>query len=71
MDLVLYFTTDVSLQTWDGLGLLDREVSLYRALLPKVGGVRFVTYGGRRDLRYAGRLDGIGVVCNKWNLPQD
>ncbi|MBN1841348.1 MAG: glycosyltransferase family 4 protein [Deltaproteobacteria bacterium] len=68
MRLVLFFTSGISLRTWDTIGSLDREVALYKAILPKLGDVKFVTYGDRRDLLYARQLGGIDVVCNRWNL---
>ena len=67
--LVLFFTSGASLKTWDDVGILDREVALYRELRPHLGGITFVTYGGASDLRLAERLDGIDVVCNRWGLP--
>ena len=49
--------------------MLEREVALYRALRPHLGGISFITYGGAGDLRYAAGLDGIQVLCNRWNMP--
>lgn len=70
MKLTLFFTRDVSLRTWDKGGMLEREVAIYRALLPHIENVTFVTYGDANDLRYADHLDGIGIICNRWNLPR-
>lgn len=67
--LVLYFTRGISLRTWHDVGMLDREAALYRALRPHLQNITFVTYGDRRDLRYAKRLNDIRVVCNRWRLP--
>jgi len=68
--LVLFFTRGISLKTWDHIGLLDREVALYEAMRPCLGKITFVTYGDARDLRYADRVNGIRIVCNRWRLPQ-
>jgi glycosyltransferase involved in cell wall biosynthesis len=68
--LVLFFTHGISLKIWDTIGSLEREIAVYRALRPKLRDVKFVTYGDARDLSYKKRLDGIGVVCNKWGLPK-
>lgn len=70
LHLILFFTRGVSLRTWDQVGILEREVALYRALRPHLGGVTFVTYGDARDLDYAARLPGIRIICNRWGLPQ-
>ena len=67
--LALFFTRGVSLQTWDDLGILDRELALYQALAPKLRRVTFVTYGDGQDLGYDSRTEGIRVVCNNWSLP--
>lgn len=66
--LVLFFTRGMSLKAWDDVGMFDREVALYRTLRPSLAGVTFVTYGGADDLDYAGRLDGIRIVCNRHDL---
>jgi glycosyltransferase involved in cell wall biosynthesis len=57
----------MSLKMWDELGLLEREVALYRALQSHLH-VTFVTYGDAHDLHYRGGLDGIGIICNRWGL---
>jgi glycosyltransferase involved in cell wall biosynthesis len=69
--LVLFFTQGMSLSSWDSSELFEREVALYRALMPHLGGITFVTYGDKRDLQFAHRLNGIEVVCNhrKLSLP--
>lgn len=67
--LTLFFTAGVSLFEWDRLGMFEREVALYRALRPHLGGMSFVTHGDRRDLGYRERLPGIDVQCNRLNLP--
>jgi glycosyltransferase involved in cell wall biosynthesis len=67
--LVLFFTYRVSLATWAARGLLDREVELYRRLLPALGPVTFVTYGGPDDRGLGAPLAGIRVLPNRWGLP--
>lgn len=66
--LALFFTRGVSLRTWDGIGLLDREVALYRKLAARLRRITFVTYGDRQDRTYHGRwgelgCNAIGGVC--------
>lgn len=68
--LTLFFTKGVSLQTWAQNGSLEREVAIYLRLLQKGMKVSFVTYGGKQDLSYAKELQGIEILCNRWNLPQ-
>ncbi len=70
INLILFFNPGVSLKLWDNTGILEREVALYRSLLPRLSSVTFVTFGDGSDLAYAGKLDGIRIVCNTWKLPQ-
>jgi len=69
MRLVLFFSRGVSLDIWSSIGMIERETALYLRLHEKGVQVSFVTYGGRSDLRYADQLEGIEILCNKWNLP--
>lgn len=67
--LILFFTRGVSLRTWDEVGMLEREVALYRELRPHLRRITFVTWGDARDLEYRNRLGGIDIICNRWRLP--
>ncbi|HET8721029.1 MAG TPA: glycosyltransferase family 4 protein, partial [Nitrospira sp.] len=67
MRLVLFFTRGVSLRVWDEIGILDRELALYRRLQSAVRRISLVTYGDG-DQDYAGRLGGLTVQCNRWRL---
>ena len=64
----LFFTKGISLRTWDEIGMLDREVALYRHLQARGVNVTFVTYGNARDLCYADRITGIRILANRWCL---
>ena len=66
--LILFFTRGNSLYTWDKVGMLDREVSLYQRLQEHGVQVTFVTYGNASDLHYASRIPGIPILCNRWGL---
>ena len=67
--LVLFFTRGVSLEIWDKVGMFAREVSLYKRLQKHGVDITFVTYGKTNDLRYADRLPGINICCNRLGLP--
>jgi glycosyltransferase involved in cell wall biosynthesis len=67
--LVLFFTERVSLQTWDSVGMFDREVALYKALQAEGVNPIFVTYGGGREQDFLPRLPGFQINSNDWNLP--
>ncbi|MCI5210273.1 MAG: hypothetical protein D3910_16105, partial [Candidatus Electrothrix sp. ATG2] len=66
--LVLFFTKGVSLQTWDQVGMFDREVAIYKELQKRGVDITFVTYGDAKDLDYADRIPGIHICCNRWGL---
>lgn len=68
--LVLFFTSGVSLQKWDELGMLSREVALYQRLQRLGVEVTFVTYGDAGDRQYNARLPGIRICCNTGGLPR-
>lgn len=68
--LVLFFTRGMSLKAWDDIGLLDREVSLYRSLRPFMHRIKFVTHGDASDRSYKDRVNDIHVICNRWGLPE-
>ena len=70
ISLVLFFTRGMSLKAWSDIGLLDREISLYRSLRPFMHRIKFVTYGGASDLSYKSRVNDIRVICNRWGLPE-
>jgi len=69
MKLNLFFTEGVSLQTWNDVGMLDRELAIYKALQKRDVEVGFVTYGDNRDLQFASRLPGISLHVNNAQLP--
>lgn len=69
MKLNLFFTEGVSLQTWNEVGMLDRELAIYKALQKRGVEVGFVTYGDKRDLQFEARLPGIALRVNEQGLP--
>jgi glycosyltransferase involved in cell wall biosynthesis len=53
------------------MGMLEREVAIYRRLLRRGFEVSFLTYGGATDLEYSDQLDGIRILCNQTGLPPE
>lgn len=66
--LMLLFTRGASLQIWDAVGMFDREVELYKRLLPHLSGISFLTYANQSDLRYEQMLGGIEIIPNSRGL---
>lgn len=69
--LILFFTRGISLRTWAMMGMLQRELAVYKLLIERGIAVSFITYGDARDLEYASELGGIEVLCNQWDLNHD
>ncbi len=69
MHLVIFFTRGVSLRTWAMMGMLAREIAIYRRFIADGFRVSFVTYGDARDLDYSEQLGGIEILCNDRDLP--
>ena len=71
MRLVVFFSRGMSLDGWRRAGILDRELALYRSLLPHLEHLAFVTYGGEDDLGLARQVVGIEILPNRWGLPSN
>jgi glycosyltransferase involved in cell wall biosynthesis len=69
--LTLFFTKGVSLETWASVGMLEREIAIYKVLQREIDQVQFVSYGGREDSNLKNRLAGIELIHNRWQLPID
>ncbi|MBI5252484.1 MAG: glycosyltransferase family 4 protein [Desulfomonile tiedjei] len=71
VNLVLFLTRGGALRTGAMLGLLEREVSVYRRLMEHDFRVSFITYGDTSDLNYQEKLGGIRVLCNEGGIPPE
>lgn len=56
MKLALFFTFSMSLEKWDKIGSLSREVKPYQILAKKIGQVYLFTYGSKIDLSFSSIL---------------
>lgn len=65
---VVFFTRGMSLEEWHRVGILDRELAIYRALAERVEGLAFLTYGGPGDCQWAAGLPGVEILPNRWGL---
>ena len=65
--MVVFFTRGMSLEKWHEAGILERELALYRELLPGLDRLAFVTYGGPSDAQWLSGLAGVagvaGLLC--------
>lgn len=64
MNLALFFTQGVSLKTWSTVGMLDRELALYRKLQQRGVNIQFITYGNKEDLTFAHAIPDLEINAN-------
>jgi len=58
----LIFTYNRSLELWNRIGILNREISLYKRFLEKNVRVSFLTYGDDSDLNYKSIIEDIKII---------
>lgn len=62
MNLLLIFSTNISLKDWDNSGIFSREVLIYKHLSDKEIQIKFLTYGDDTDLYYLNILKNIEII---------
>ena len=63
MNVILFFTYDVSLKDWFDKGLLDRELKIYENISKNYNiKFTFVTYGTSEDLKYISKDSDFKVL---------
>jgi len=69
--LVLFLEYASTLEIYDKVGVLDRELALYRRLAGRLGRITIVTWSRGPDAAYRARLGEIGLVFNErgWSWP--
>jgi glycosyltransferase involved in cell wall biosynthesis len=65
--LTLFFTRQSGLNKWDNMGILNRELALYKNLIPYLKRINMVTYGGHADKRYKRELEPIKILPVTWH----
>jgi glycosyltransferase involved in cell wall biosynthesis len=67
--LVLFLSRATPLRRWDEMGILDRELAIYKTLAPNLAGISILTCGGIEELKYQSRIGDIQILYNRWGLP--
>jgi glycosyltransferase involved in cell wall biosynthesis len=62
MKVLLLFSKGVSLQHWNDLGIIEREIFLYKKLQKKGIKFTFFTYGNDKDFKFSNQLEGINIL---------
>lgn len=69
-NLVLFFTTGVSMELWDKAGNLYHEIALYRILARHFRNIYFLSYGNSDEKRYQDLLPrNVVILPNRWSIP--
>jgi glycosyltransferase involved in cell wall biosynthesis len=71
LHLVVWFEYASTLAIFDRVGMLDRELAIYRRLRPHLRALTLITWSRGEDAAYIDRLGDIGLVHNKheWTWP--
>lgn len=56
----------MSLESWADLGMLDREMAVYRKLSEICREVNMITYGEKRDREIGSDFPGINILTARW-----
>jgi len=70
LNLTVVLGYESTLAKLDEIGMFDREMALLRRLQDRGVKIRILSYGGKEELDYADRIAGMGILCNRANLPQ-
>ena len=65
--LILFFTKRMSLKTWADIGIIDRELAIYKKLAMYLREVNMVTYGGSKDKAYSDKFGDIKILPTTWH----
>ncbi len=60
--IIVSMTFDVSLEEWDRLGILDRELGVYKELESRGFRLTLITFGDANDLSYQARCGRIKII---------
>ena len=66
--LVLFLSRATPLGRWEQMGILIRELAVYRNLFGWIYKFSIVTCGGRAELSYQEHIPGAQILYNRWNL---
>lgn len=58
----LFFTFNTSLFDWSNLGLINREIEIYKKLIEKNYEVTFFTFGSEKDINLSNKIYPIKIV---------
>lgn len=69
MHIVLVSTFGISLEHWERVGILDRELKPYQRLARKGLRISFLTYGGKKDIEIAAKYPAITFLTKPPYMP--
>lgn len=71
LHLIVWFEYASTLAIFDRVGMLERELAIYRRLRPHLRALTLVTWSRGEDAAYVGALGDIGLLhnCHQWTWP--
>ncbi len=66
--LAFFLSRATPLSRWHKMGILEREIAIYRKLSYLLGSVRIVTSGGQEELEHQSSLGNARLLFNRWGL---
>lgn len=66
--LVLFLSRATHLRRWDEMGILGRELAIYKLMSNIFGSISIVTSGGEEELKYQQSTGIIKILYNCWGL---
>jgi glycosyltransferase involved in cell wall biosynthesis len=68
--IVLFFSKGISLEIWNHIGNIDREIKPYNLISEHCKKIQFITYGGTNDYAYKNKLrSNIDILIQKKSMP--
>jgi glycosyltransferase involved in cell wall biosynthesis len=66
--LVLFLSRATALKRWEKMGILERELAIYRGLSGWVSQLSIISSGGKEELLYQKYIPGAVILYNRWAL---
>lgn len=66
--MVFFLSRATPLNRWHKMGILEREIAIYKRLSSRLGRVSIVTSGGAEELAYQEQLGQIEILYNRWGI---
>lgn len=66
--LVLFLSRATPLSRWKTMGILDRELAIYKSLAENLGKLSIISSGGKNEINLIPENGNMSVCYNRWNI---